>query len=386
MFLCEKAIRGGRRYWIWVGFLLAVAASGLVAYLRQLQDGLGVTGLSRDVTWGLYIAQFTFLTGIAASAAVIVLPYYVRKDASFGRIAILSQFLAVAAVTAGLLFVFVDMGQPARVLNVLLYPAPGSIMFWDMIALLGYLVLNIVITVATLRAESSRREAGAWIKALVLVSIPWALAMRTVSALLYSGLAGRSFWLTATMAPRALASAFAAGPALLILVCLLLARLAGFDAGREALRRLAMFAGAATLANLFFLFMEFFTVFYSRIPEPMEHFEYILLGRDGNYQAAPWMWLSLGLAGMASVLLLMRRLRDNQGLLAAGCVMVLAALWIEKSILLTGGFVPSPLGAVATYFPTAVELLVTLGIWAVGMLMITVFYKIALSVRENLPE
>ena len=123
-----------------------------------------------------------------------------------------------------ILFIFVDLGQPARVLNIILYPSPRSLMFWDMISLSGYLLLNATIALVTLSAEREETPAPAWIKPLVLLSIPWAISIHTVTAFLYSGLPGRSFWLTAILAPRFLASAFPAGPALLILLCLIAAQ------------------------------------------------------------------------------------------------------------------------------------------------------------------
>ncbi len=65
MFMLEKAVSRNRSYWLWIACLLGVIAAGFICYLRQLDSGLGITGLSRDVTWGLYIAQFTFLVGVA---------------------------------------------------------------------------------------------------------------------------------------------------------------------------------------------------------------------------------------------------------------------------------------------------------------------------------
>jgi Ni/Fe-hydrogenase subunit HybB-like protein len=150
MFMFEKALRGGRGYWGWMAALLAVACAGAWGYAAQLQIGLGVTGLSRDVTWGLYIAQFTFLVGVAASAVMVVLPYYLHDYKLFGRLTILGEFLAISAVAMCGMFIVADMGQPSRVLNVLLHPTPQSMMFWDMAALGGYLVLNIIITRVTL--------------------------------------------------------------------------------------------------------------------------------------------------------------------------------------------------------------------------------------------
>ena len=153
--MLEKALKGSRGYGIWVAFLLLLTGIGFFFYLKQLDYGLGITGMSRDVSWGLYIAQFTFLVGIAASAVMLVLPYYLHDHKAFGKITILGEFLAVSAVIMCVTFVFVDLGQPDRVMNLLLYPSPTSVLFWDVIVLNGYLLLNLVTgwTVLELRPE-----------------------------------------------------------------------------------------------------------------------------------------------------------------------------------------------------------------------------------------
>jgi Ni/Fe-hydrogenase subunit HybB-like protein len=384
MFMFEKAIVGSNRYWAWVSGLLAVILLGLVAYLFQLRNGLGVTGLSRDVIWGLYIAQFTFMVGVAASAVMVVLPYYLHNYKVFARVTILGEFLAISAVTMCGLFIFVDMGQPHRVLNVLLYPTLHSMMFWDMISLGGYLLLNVIITVVTLSAEREAVAPPRWIKPVILLSIPWAISIHTVTAFLYSGLPGRSFWLTAIMAPRFLASAFAAGPAILILLCLTIRKLTKFDVGREPVQKLAMIVTYAMILTVFFFLLELFTTFYSRIPEDMVHFEYLLGGLQGHHALVPWMWSFIILAAISLTLLILPRTRHNESVLAATCGMVFVSLWIEKGICqVIGGFIPSPLNNITEYAPTLPEVAIVVGIWAVGILMTTVFYKIALSVREG---
>ena len=217
--MLEKASQGSRRYWIWIGFLLAVIATGLIAYIFfQMRDGLSVTGLSRDVSWGFYIAQFTFLVGVAASAVMVVLPYYLHDYKAFGKVAILGEFLAIPAVGMCMLFIVVDMGQPQRVINVFLHPTPNSLMFWDTMVVFGYLILNVIISQVTFGAERKGIAPPKWIKPVIILSIPWAVSIHTVTAFLYSGLEARSFWMTAILAPRFLASAFASGPSLLILL------------------------------------------------------------------------------------------------------------------------------------------------------------------------
>ncbi len=380
--MLEKALVGSRGYWRWLMVLGAVIFLGVIAYLHQFAFGLGVTGLSRNVTWGLYIAQFTFLVGVAASAVMVVLPYYLHDFKTFGKLTILGEFLAISAVTMCMLFIFVDMGQPTRVLNVMLYPTPHSLMFWDMVSLMGYLVLNTLISHVTLGAERNAVAPPRWIKPIIILSIPWAVSIHTVTAFLYSGLAARPFWMTAILAPRFLASAFSAGPALLILFCLVLRRLTRFDAGREPIQRLAIIVTYAMLINVFFVLMELFTALYSNIPEDAEHFKFLYVGLAGNATLVPWMWASAALSVAALVLLVNPKTRHNETTLAAACVAVFAGLWIEKGLgLIIAGFEPSPLGQVTVYTPTLPEILISIGIYAFGLLLITVFYKIALSVR-----
>lgn len=383
--MLDKALTGSRRYWTLLILLLALVTVGLVAYLQQFALGLGITGLSRDVAWGLYISQFTFMVGVAASAVMVVLPYYVHHYKAFGRLAILGEFLAIPAVLVCLLFVFVDMGQPQRVMNVLLHPSPRSVMFWDLISLNGYLILNILISRATFRAERAGRPPPGWVKPVVYLSIPWAVSIHTVTAFLYAGLAARPFWLTAILAPRFLASAFASGPSLLILLALLVRRVSRFDPGREAVAKLGEIVAYAMSVNVFFVGLELFTALYSDIPEHVEHFTYLYLGLHGHSVLAPWMWASLLLAGLSLVLLLVPRFRRNETLLPVAAVAVVASLWIDKGLgMVVTGFVPSPLGHVVEYWPTVRESLIALGVYSLGALVLTVLYKVAIAMREEM--
>lgn len=380
--MLENALRGDRRYWTWVAMLLALMAVGGLCYVWQLQEGLTITGLSRDVTWGFYIAQFTFLVGVAASAVMVVLPYYLHDFKVFGRITILGEFLAIAAVTMCVLFITVDLGQPSRAFNMMLHPSPTSVLFWDMVVLSGYLVLNVVITRVSVAAERKGEAPPSWIKPVIILSIPWAISIHTVTAFIYSGLAARPFWMTAVLAPRFLASAFASGPALLILACLVLAKFTRFRAGQEAIRTLSVIVTYALLANLFFVLMELFTAYYSAIPEHLAHFRYLYFGLDGHLGLAPFMWTSVLLAIGALVVLLVPGLKDRRGFLAAAAAAVIVSVWIEKGLgMVVTGFVPTPLGHIPTYVPTLPELAISIAIYAFGALLVTGFYKIALSVR-----
>ena len=379
-----KAFVGSRNYYLWLTLLFAAIGAGTICYLIQYFQGLGVTGMSRDVTWGFYIAQFTFLVGVAASAVMVVLPYYLHNYKQFGKITVLGEFLAVASVIMCCLFIFVDLGQPLRVMNVIFHPTPNSVMFWDMCVLQGYLLLNIVIAWVSLDSERNGIAPPKWIKPFVYLSIPWAVSIHTVTAFLICGLPGRHFWLTAIMAPRFLASAFAAGPALLIILCLVLRRLTKFDAGKEAIQKLAVVVLYAMIVNVFFFLLEVFTAFYSGIPGHKHALEYLLFGLHDHNMLTPYIWLAAVLAFVSIFTLLKPSLRRNETLLGWACAGIFIASWIDKGLcLIVAGFVPTPMETITEYNPTFIELTISIGVYAIGALILTLFYKVAVTVKEE---
>jgi molybdopterin-containing oxidoreductase family membrane subunit len=382
--MLEKALKGSKTYWMWLLALAVVIAVGFVVYLRQLDFGLGITGMSRDVTWGFYIAQFTFLVGVAASAVMLVLPYYLHDYKTFGKITVLGEFLAVASVLMCMLFIIVDLGQPMRLLNVIFYPTPNSMLFWDMIVLNGYLFLNIVIGWNVLDAERNNTAPEKWIKPLIYLSIPWAVSIHTVTAFLYCGLPGRGFWLTAVLAPRFLASAFAAGPAFLILLSFIIRRFTNFDAGTKARQTLAKIVAYAVLANLFFFLCEVFVAVYSQIPEHMSHLQYLFFGLHGHDALVPWMWSSMALMVLAVIFLIIPAARQNETTLIFSCAFVFVGTWIDKGLgMISGGFVPNPLHEVNEYIPSIPEIVITIGVYALGFLVLTLLYKVVTDVKRE---
>lgn len=380
--MIEKALHGSARYWSWVAFLFVVIIAGFLSYIKQLTDGLSITGMGRDVSWGLYIANFTFLVGVAASAVIVVLPYYIHNYKKFRGVTILGEFLAVASVVMTILFIFVDLGQPSRVLNVALYPSPTSLLFWDMIVLTGYLILNIIIGWWTLDSEHKEIDPPGWVKPLVFISIPWAISIHTVTAFIYSGIIARPFWYTALLAPRFLASAFASGPSLLVVLCMLLKRFAGLETDRDAIKRISVVIAYALAINIFFILVEIYTVFYGDIPEHKNFFTFLFYGIDGKRFLVPWAWGSAGLACIAFLILIAPVSRRNDKALIAGCVLTVLSVWMEKGIgLVITGFIPSPLDEIPGYYPTLFEVLICIGVYAAGFLVLTIFYKIVTSVR-----
>ena len=382
--MLEKALVGSKRYWTWIFVLLGIIGVAFLTYLQQLKYGLSITGLSRDVSWGFYIAQFTFLVGVAASAVMLVIPYYLHDYKKFGKIVILGEFLAIASVTMCMLFILADMGQPMRVMNVILHPTPNSVMFWDAVVLSGYLFINLVVGWTTLGAERKSVPPPAWVKPLIYLSVPWAVSIHTVTAFLYAGLPGRHLWLTAIMAARFLASAFAAGPALLIMLVMFVRRVSKFDAGTEAIQSLAKIVTYAMCANVFFFLLEVFTATYSNIPGHMAPLKYLFFGLDGHNALVPWMWTAAVLAFMGIGLLVNPLTRKNEKVLPIALLAVFISAWIDKGMgLVIGGFIPNMFERVTEYTPTGREIMITIGVYAIGSLVLTVLYKIAIAVKES---
>ncbi len=383
--MLELALKGKKSYWIWVLALLGVISVGFALYFKQLQFGLGITGMSRDVSWGFYIANFTYLVGVAAGGVMVVLPYYLHDYKAYGRITVMGEFLAIASIVMCVLFILVDLGQPMRALNVLLYPTPNSVLFYDAIVLNGYLFLNAVVGWNALEAERNGTHYQKWLKPFIYISIPWAVSIHTVTAYLYCGLPGRHFWLTAILAPRFLASAFAAGPALLILLCLFVRKFTNFDPGREQIQSLAKTVAYAICINVFFFLCEVFVGFYSNIPGHMHSIEYLFVGIEGHASLVPWMWSAMALMVIGIILTVNPATRKNEVTLAAACAVIIFGTWIDKGLgMISGGFVPNPLHEVTEYAPTLPEIGITLGVYAIGALVLTLLYKIVVGVKEEI--
>jgi molybdopterin-containing oxidoreductase family membrane subunit len=369
-----------------MGSLTLVMVLGGVAYGIQLREGLGVTGMSDHVSWGLYISNFTFLVGLAAAAMMLVLPAYVLEDVDFGKAVLIAEGVAVAALVMCLLFVVVDIGNPLAAWHL----APGigflnwprSLLAWDVIVLNGYLVLNLVIPFYILYSHyrGIHPERRKYLPFMYLAVI-WAVSIHLVTAFLLAGLPARPFWNTALLGPRFLASAFTAGPAFVIVLLWFIQRETRYPIGEGVVRKLSIITTVAAQINLVMLFSELFYKFYS----PTHHginARYLFFGLPGHRALVPWIWTAIGLNVLATLVLMAHPLRKNPRWLIPACVVLFLGIWIEKGIgLVIPGFVPSPLGEVVEYVPTLVEIGVTLGIWATGLFVLTVLVKVAIPIE-----
>jgi molybdopterin-containing oxidoreductase family membrane subunit len=159
---------------------------------------------------------------------------------------------------------------------------------------------------------------------------------------------------------------------------------AGFDPGSESISKVAKIVTYGIIATVFFLILEIFTVFYSQVPDAMAHFQYLFVGLEGHSSLVPWMWTSVILACAAIVILTNPKTRGNHGFLSAACLAVFVSIWIDKGLgLVVPGFIPSPTGEISEYIPAPLEIMIVVGAWALGGLILTLLYKVVLGVRRT---
>ncbi len=380
--------RGSKLYYTWIYFLLALIAIGVLAYVSQLYSGLIVTAMRDQVSWGFYISNFTFMVGVAAAAVLLVIPAYVYQWKPIKEIAILGELVAVSAMVMCLLFVTVDLGRPDRFWHLIpkigILNFPQSLLAWDVVVLNMYLFLNLGIAGYMLYSYYYQRQPNMkYVTPLLLFSIPAAISIHTVTAFLYNGLAARPFWNASILAPRFLASAFCSGPAGMILMFQVIRKWTKFRITDQAIFKIAELIAYAMFLNLFLLGAEVFKEYYSDTAH-LAPMKYLYQGLDGHTDLVSWIWTATLFNTAAFFLFLIPQTRENHITLNIGCVLIFIGVWIEKGMgLVIPGFVPDVLGDFYEYSPTGIEMLVTLGIWATGLLVYTALLRIAIPIMNG---
>jgi len=381
------AFIGDWRYVSWMGFLTVIVLLGLNAYCKQVVHGLITTGMSDQVSWGVYISNFTFIVGIAAAAAMLVIPVYIYDNEELHDLVIFGELLAVAAILMCLAFVTVDLGRPDRFWHLIpgigKFNFPHSMLAWDVIVLNGYLLLNVYICGYLLYCRYSGRKPAKWFYIpFVFIAIVWAISIHTVTAFLYVGLGGRHFWNSAIVGPRFLASAFTAGPALIILALQVIRHVTSYRITDKALLTLRGIVQVSMIINVFLLLNEVFKEFYGK-SKNIASSTYLFFGLDGHHALVPWIWTAVTF-NLIAMFLLVLPLTKSLKYLNFACVLAIVGIWIEKGMgLVVPGFIPTPLGEIVEYSPSLNETLISLSIWAFGFLAYTVFLRMSVPILQG---
>jgi len=383
----RAATSGDRRYHLWMGSLSAIMLVGGYAYIYQANHGLVVTGMNDHVSWGLYISNMAFLVGVAAAAVILVMPAYVLHDVDFSRAVLIAEGVAVSALVMCLGFVMANSpGYPWKwwrltpVIGLLNWPS--SMLAWDVIALNGYLVLNLTIPFYILYSHYTGREPEKKkYVPFIYLSVIWAVSIHLITAFLFAAPPSRPLWNSPLLGPRFLASAFTAGPAFMILLLGFIRATSKYPISDVAVSKLATATTVAAQVNLVMLFSDLVFEFYF----PTHHStsaRYLFFGLGEHDALVPWIRTAIILNVMATLALMIHPVRRNPRFLMPACATLFVAIWVEKGIgLVIPGFIPSPLGEIVEYRPTWVELCLMAGIWAMGLFVLTVLVRVALPIE-----
>jgi molybdopterin-containing oxidoreductase family membrane subunit len=382
--------KGNKLYYAWCFSLMVIIVAGFLSYLKQHDVGLIATNMNDQVSWGLYIANFTYLVGAAAAAVLLVIPSYVYHFKPIKEIVVLGELFAASSIVMAILFVMVDLGRLDRFWHMIpfigLMNFPQSLLAWDVLALNGYLFLNLLIPIYLLVKFYYRKEPNwKFILPFILLSIPMAVAIHTVTAFLYNGLPARPFWNASILAPRFLASAFCSGPAIIIIIFQIIRKVSTskIEIEDEALFKISELIAYAMFLNLFLLSAEIFKEYYSQTVH-IASFKYLFEGLHGHKQLVPWIWAAMTMNVIAFIIFLIPQTRKRITTLNFGCLLIIIGVWIEKGPgFVIPGFVPDPLGEIVQYLPNPLELMISFGIWAMGLLIFTLLMKVAIPIETG---
>lgn len=381
-------LSGGKGYQVFLCITLLGVCAGIYAYSVQLREGLTATGMSNIISWGLYISNFTFLVGVAAAAVMLILPAYVFNDKDLYKVVIIGESVAVGALVMSMLFIMADLGSIQKVWHLApligRFNWPSSILAWDVMVISGYLALNLFIPAYILFCRYHQKEPKpSRYRPFVFLSIFWAVGIHLVTAFLYQGLPARPFWNNPLLGPRFLASAFAAGPALITIVLVIIRGTTFFQIEWRTFNKLRLIIVVAAVINLVMLFSEIFKEFYFPTHHSLSAI-YLFFGLEGHQSLVPWIWTSVILNVAATIYLGVNPGKPNPKSLLPGCAVLFLAIWIEKGMgLIVPGLVPSPLGEITNYSPTWVEIGVTIGIFSFGAFIVAALVKPAIVIESR---
>lgn len=381
----DVATNGNWSFYLWMTLLTAISLVGANAWAVQVRDGMSHTHMSDHVSWGLYIANFTFCVGLAAGGVMMVIPAYLYDDDEMHHLVIIGEAVAIAAIIMSTLSVVVDLGRPDRFWHLIpgigRFNWPISMLTWDVIVLNGYLVINAHIVGYLLYMKYlGRKPNPRWYVPFVFLSIAWAISIHTVTAFLYCGMGGRPFWNTSLLAPRFLASAFVSGPAFILLALRVMRLTTSMGWSPRPAQTLVQIIRVAASINLLMLASELFTLFYTGGGHAAAA-QYLFFGAHGSYGLVPWIWSAIGLNLIGTALFFTPGALERGWVRPLACVLCIVGIWIEKGMgLIVPGFIPSTLHEIVEYSPSLLEWKITAGILAFGLLILTVLLKLIAAV------
>ena len=378
------------------GVLGALVVAGVAAWIYQLANGLGVTGMSNGVSWGLYIACFMFFVGLSAGGLIVASSASVFHIAEYKKVALPAIICSTVCICCAGMFVLIDMGGIQRVWRILVGPNPTSPLVWDVCVISCYLIINIVYLVFMC---SKKPGAADKVSIVSRFALPIAILVHSVTAWIF-GLQVSKEWYTAIMAPIFVASAMDSGLALLLLALMGLNKSGVFKVENKLISSLAGLLAVCIAVDAFFIGCECLTMAY-----PGAKGAEALSVMAGGI-TAPFFWIEI-IGGLLIPFLLMvfAKNRANMKLVGLACVLVVAGVFCKRIWLLFTSFyefnIAGAPGVISgssaargasgvdvfamlgTYAPTWVEVAVVVGVVSLGALAFIVMSRMLLAGRKQ---
>lgn len=378
---CSYAIKGGKLYYSWLLFLSFFVIVGLVTTYIQMTTGLIVTGASDQIVWELFVSNFIHCPSIASAAVLVVTPAYIYKRKDMKQLAVIGEAIAMVFVIIGINFILYHMGRPDRswhaVPGIGIFNFPSSVLTYDIIVLNVYLVLNAVAVFYYLYKHYVDEPMNTkFYTPLIYLAVAWGPFIHIITAFILSSNAQLAVWHTALMPFSFLAMAASAGPALVIIIFLVIRKFTKLEIADSVIDFFSQVIIWGLGALILMFAVEFFTELY-----PATHhaapLEYAIAGHHGMDPYVPWFWTIMTVFVLQFLLLLNSKIRKNYNfLLPLICLSIFLSVLIEKpSILIFPAFSPTPLGEYAVYHPTLIEIFNVLFVWATGFIMLTMVLK-----------
>jgi len=380
------ALKGGSKLYAWLlflGFFIMIWAYGNIT---QISEGMIVTNLNDQVSWGLYMSNFVFLVGVAAAAVTIIFPAYVYDYKPLKDVVIIGEMLAISAVVMCILFVLSHMGRPDRLWHIIpgigILNWPNSMLTWDVAVLNGYLALNLICGFYYMYKKYTGEPMNkTFYMTFVYISIVWAFSIHTVTGFLLNTMPTRPMWFHAVVPIKFIVTAFSAGPAFIILAFFIIRKNTALEIKDEAINMLSTIVTFCLSISLFLTLCEVVTELYPSTEHSFS-LKYLIYGKHGLYGLVPWFWAALIMNIVAFALLINPRTRKNHSILPFTCVILFVGIWIEKGMaFVLPGMIPSPIGEFVEYTPSWIEIGNSLGAWAIGLTVFTILARGAIGVQ-----
>ncbi len=394
----------GRRYWLWIGFLLLLIGWALYAWSTQWENGLIVTGLRDRISWGVYIASFVFFIGISHAGTLLSAILRATKARWQLSITRMAELITVVALCVGALFPFIDMGHPERFMNLVFFGRWQSPLVWDIIAITTYLVgssLYLLLplipdfalardrlgttssrfhrTLFTLAAvgyhgtPAQRRALARAMTVMMIIIIPVAVSVHTVVSWIFA-MTLRVPMNTTVFGPFFVAGAIYSGIAAIVVLMAVLRRVLHLEEFITVtqFKCLGYLLGAFTLIMAYFNLQEYAVHGYKLEAGMPFHFAQLM---TGPFWPLFWFYILGGIL-LPGLLILNPGTRTIRGIVVAAVLALLGMGGERYMIVVTGLRVPLIPYAPTDYTPPGVEWSILAGALGLFALIISVFAKL----------